>query len=159
MSSLQDYTIDHRGLDWRRLFETWRWLLPGEFTVWIMNRFGDLFLVLEDGSVHMLDIGRGTLEKVADSRDHFAQRIDEAANANDWLMIPLVDELAGKGITLEPGQCYSYKQLPVLGGGYTLENAKVVVIEHHYRTFGPIHHALKDVPDGTKVTFDVEENE
>jgi hypothetical protein len=153
---LQDYTIDHRGFDWPDLLAPWAWLLPRELTVWIMNRFGDLFLVMTDGSVHMLDVGGGSLKRIADSRDNFALRIDEGDNANDWLMIPLVDQLVQAGRRLQVGECYSYWQLPLLGGDYTLENTRVVTIDHHYKAFGPIHEKLKDVPDGTRVELKVE---
>ena len=73
---LHDYIIDHSDVDWATILRDWAWLLPKRLTVWMMNRFGDLFLVFEDGSVQMLDIGGGTLEKVADSRDDFCQKID-----------------------------------------------------------------------------------
>ena len=66
--SIHDYLIDHRGLDWPSLFAEWTWLVPTQFAVWLMNRFGDLFLVFDDGSVHMLDVGGGSLEQVANTR-------------------------------------------------------------------------------------------
>jgi hypothetical protein len=144
--------VDHQGVDWPDLLSSWAWLVPRVLTVWIMNRFGDLLLVFEDGSVHMLDVGRGSLERVADSRDDFANRIDQGDNANDWLMIPLVDELRAAGLVPGPSECYSYVKLPVLGGDYTRGN---VSIAHHYKAFGPIHEKLKDIPDGTIVKFDV----
>src|ERR671914_503127 len=112
---LHDYIIDHRNLDWPFLLREWTWLVPSTFTVWIMNRFGDLFMVLDDGTVQMLDVGGGTLEKVARSRDDFADKLDEGDNANQWLMIPLIDRLVARGLMLRDGQCYSYKQPPVLG--------------------------------------------
>jgi T6SS immunity protein Tdi1, C-terminal len=151
--SLNDYIIDHRGLNWPSLFSEWTWLIPNKFTVWIMNRFGDLFVVFDDGSVHMLDIGRGTSERVADSRDDFGAKIDEDNNANDWLMISLVDKLVAAGITLREGQCYSYKQPPVLGGDYTIENTCVLPIAQHYGTYGSIHNQIKDFPDGSQVVI------
>jgi hypothetical protein len=58
-----------------------------------MNRFGDLFLVFEDGSINVLDVGGGTLTRVAESCDDFCAKVDEDDNANDWLMIPLIDKL------------------------------------------------------------------
>jgi hypothetical protein len=155
MGRLQDYTIDHQGLDWAALLATWAWLLPRTVTVWLMNRFGDLFLVLADGSVHMLDTGRGSLERVADDREDFARRIDQDGNANDWLMIPLIDKLVTAGFCLRPGECYSYWRLPVLGGEYAPANTKIVTIDHHFKAFGPIHDALRDVPDGTSVQLEV----
>ena len=69
--NVHDYLIDHSGLDWAELLSGWEWLLPPEFTVWLMNRYGDLFLILPDGSIHMLDVGGGSLTKLAESRDEF----------------------------------------------------------------------------------------
>lgn len=159
VSELRSYIIDHRGFDWPDLLSSWAWLLPREFTVWIMNRFGDLVLVFEDDSVHLLDVGRGALERLAGDRDEFAKRVDEDDNGSDWFMIPLVDELVASGQLLRDGQCYSYKQLPLLGGDYTPENTRIVTIGHHYKAFGPIHERLKDIPDGTSVKFSVDKNQ
>jgi hypothetical protein len=88
------------------VLSSWSWLLPPKFTLWMVNRFGDLFLVPPDGVVYMLDVGGGTLTKLAESRDEFGNRIDEDDNANQWLMIPLVDRMVAAGITLKAGQCY-----------------------------------------------------
>jgi hypothetical protein len=143
--SIHDYLIDHRDFDWLELLTEWTWLMPNEFTVWLMNRFGDLFLVFEDGSVHMLDVGGGTLKQVANSRDDFKVKVDEDDNANDWFMIPLIDQLVAAGITLREGQCYSYKKPPVLGGDYTLENTCVFPVAEHYGAYGSIHNQIKNL--------------
>ena len=157
MTSIDDYIIDHAEFDWLTLFDKWTWLLPNNFTVWIMNRFGDLFIVLEDGTIHMLDVGRGSLEKVAEHRDDFAQKVNIDDNVNDWLMIPLVDQLVAFGLTLSAGQCYTYRQPPVLGGDYTVDNVVVMDIPQHYAVYGSIHQQIKDVPDGTEVRIKTRE--
>jgi len=153
--SIHDYLIDHREFDWRSFFAEWTWLVSNEFTVWLMNRFGDLFLVFDDGSVRMLDVGAGTLKQVANSRDDFRAQVDEENNANEWFMIPLIDQLVAGGVTLEEGQCYSYKKLPVLGGDYTVDNTCVLPVAEHYGAFGSIHKQIKDLPDGTEVVIKV----
>jgi hypothetical protein len=153
--TLHDYTIDHRGIDWPSMLGDWSWLLPATLTVWTMNRFGDLFIVLDDGTVHMLDIGGGTLRKVADSRDDFTTKLDEGDNANQWLMIPLIDRLIASGFTLREGQCYSYKHPPVLGGDYNVQNTCVLPIGEHYAAYASIHNQIKDLPDGTEVVLKV----
>ena len=112
-------------------------------------------MVVEDGSVRKLDIGAGSLEKLADCRDHFADVIDEENNANDWLVIPLVDKLVSDGVLLAPGECYSYVQRPALGGDSTTANPRVVSLARHSKAFGPIPERIKDLPDGTRVKFDV----
>jgi hypothetical protein len=68
---IHDYLIDQAGKDWPALFEDWGSLFPRRFTLWLVNRFGDAFVVLDDESVHMLNVGIGQIKRVADSRDHF----------------------------------------------------------------------------------------
>lgn len=155
--TVHDYLLDHDGIDWSGLLSGWSWMLPPEFAVWLVNRFGDLFLVPPDGTVLMLDIGSGTLTKLAESREDFLRKSDEDDNADDWLMIPLVDELTAAGIVTGPGECYTYRTPPVLGGEYTVENTAVLKIVEHYGFYGSIHEQLRGVPDGAKVVLKVRE--
>ena len=152
--NIDDYLLDHSDVDWGSVLEPWDWLLPPEFTVWLVNRFGDLFVVLDDDSVHMLDVGGGTFEQVASSRDSFCDLLAIDDNANQWLMIPLIDKLVASGKILGPGSCYGYLQSPVLGGDYTIENTIVIPIHEQYGLNATIHEQIKDVPDGTRVKID-----
>jgi hypothetical protein len=153
---LADYLIDHQQSDWSAILADWVWLLPkDEFTIWLMNRYGDLFLVLEDGTVHMLDVGNGSLEKLAESRDDFCRKLDEDNHANTWLMIPLVDRLVEAGKVLQSGRCYSFILPPVLGGGYTVENTAILNISEHYGVYASIHGQMRDLPDGSRVRLRV----
>jgi len=95
--TLSDYLIDCSKFDWQKLFVSWRWLLPSEFTTWMMNRFGDLFLKTPDGSIHRLALDDGSLTILAESREQFCDKLDEPGVANDWLLIPLVDQLVASG--------------------------------------------------------------
>lgn len=153
--SVADYLIDQSGIDWPTALSSWSWLIPAEFTLWLVNRFADLFLVLPDGSVHMLDVGAGTLTKLADSRDDFCDLIDEGDNANQWLMIPLVDKMVAAGVVLQPGQCYGFKIPPVMGGDYAVENVEPLAVWDCLGAYGSIHYQLQNVPDGTQVVLKV----
>ncbi len=141
--TIQDYLIDHPHFDWPKLLVRWIWLLPPQFTVWLMNRFGDLFLMLPDGSIHLLDVGAGTLTKLAESQDEFCRKIDEGENANTWLLVPLVDRLVAADVRLQAGQCYSYRTLPVVGGKPTPDNTLVLGIVEHYRRCGATHQGIR----------------
>jgi len=149
--NLQDYLIDPKGKDWSELLSDWHFLLPEEFTLWMVNRFGDLFIVTNDGAVHMLDVSGDRLNYLAASRDEFSDRIDVGQNANTWLMIPLVDRCVAAGMRLGPGQCYSYKIAPMLGGGWELDNIEPADLARHYSFLASIARQLKDVPDGGKI--------
>jgi hypothetical protein len=154
--NVHDYLIDQSGLDWAQLLSSWRWLVPPEFSVWLMNRFGDLFLTLPDGSIHMLDVGGGSLTKLAESRDEFSRVIDEDGNADAWLMIPLVDQLVTTGRVLEPGQCFSFVTPPILDGEYSVKNTMIVPISEQFGLYASYHEQLRGVPDGTKVVIKIQ---
>jgi hypothetical protein len=154
--NLHDYTIDLAAFDWQKLVANWHWRLPSQFTTWIMNRFGDLFLKTADGRIHVLRLDDGTLRCLADSREQFCDLLDQGNNANDWLMIPLVDRLVTAGKTLKPGECYAFVQIPILGGDYVVENVAVRTVEFQYASLGPIFEQLEGVPDGTSVAFQIQ---
>ena len=103
----------------------------------------------------MFDVGAGTLKKLAESRDDFCRLVDEGENANDWLAIPLVDEMVASGMRLKPGQCYGFKIPPVLGGQYSGENLGPLSIADYLGAFGSIHEQMKDLPDGSRVVLEV----
>ena len=149
--NIHDYLIDQTGLDWQSLLEEWRWLLPPQFRVCLLTRAGDLFITVPDASIHMLDVGAGTLKEVARSREEFGARMDEPGVADDLLMIPIVDQLVASGIVLGSGQCYSFRQLPVLGGTYTPENRMAFPIREHFGGWGSVHRQMADLPDGSHV--------
>ena len=153
--AIANYLIDQSGIDWNKALTSWGWLLPPKFDLWLVNRFGDLFIVPPDGAVYMLDVGGGTLTKLAESRDDFCDKIDEGDNANQWLMILLVDRMVAAGKILEAGQCYGFKFPPIIGGDYTVENAGPLPIWDYLGDCGSIHEQLREAPDGSHVTLKV----
>jgi len=148
---VHNYLIDPSGKDWAQLLSDWSAQLPPVLTVWLVNRFGDVCAIYEDGSVHMLDVGTGVVARVADSREHFCSEIDRGNNANNWLMIPLVDRCVTEGLKLDDSQCYGYKVPPVLGGEYDVRNFVPTDLSVHYSLLADIHRQIRDLPDGTKV--------
>jgi hypothetical protein len=72
-------------------------------------------------------------------------------NANDWLMIPLTDACVAAGLTLGTNQCYSFKNPPILGGEYAVDNIWPADLAVHYSFQADICRQAKDLPDGTKV--------
>jgi hypothetical protein len=103
----------------------------------------------------MLDVGAGELRLLAKDRDEFSAKIDDPGVADEWLMIPIVDQLVSSGAVLGPGQCYSFRKLPVLGGSYDADNRMVFPIREHFGAWGLVHRQISDLPDGTQVVFKV----
>jgi hypothetical protein len=149
--NINDYLIDHVGKDWRALLSGWAEVLPSSFTVRLVNRFGDVFAELDDGSIHLLDIEAGTFRRIAENREHFADEIEAGENANNWLLIPLVDRCVAAGLVLRADQCYGYKMPPMLGGEYVVGNVATVDLAEHYSFLADVWRQTKDWPDGTQV--------
>ena len=66
-------------------------------------------------------------------------------------MIKLTDACVAAGLTLGPSQCYSFKNPPILGGAYSVENVWPADLAVHYSFQADICKQAKDLPDGTKV--------
>jgi hypothetical protein len=155
MLDINDYLIDQEGKDWADLLSGWSPPLPEEFTIWMVNRIGDVIAVYEDGSVHMLDVGAGTVQRLANDRDDFFEEIGRDENANLWLAIGLIDACVSAGLRLGPDECYSFKIPPLLGGQYEAENLHPCDLSVHYSFLADIHRQTKDLPDGTRVNIKV----
>ena len=150
---IDDYLIAQEGIDWSSVLAAWSWRLPPRFTLWMVNRFAELVIVFEDGSVQMLHTDTAMLARLADSREHFCQVVDENDNGNDWLMIPLVDDLVAAGLTLGPGQCYCFKVPPALGGAYGVGNVAVISLCEHLSFLASFYEQLEGIPDGNHVVL------
>ncbi len=166
---VNDYLIDHTALDWPKLLSSWAWLIDEEMEVqpWLMNRFGDLFFVDEAGIVFWLNITDGELSEVAANVDEFFERMeseegsedeeDLGDDADDWFFMGLVDDVVEAGMQLQPNECYAFKNLPVLGGGYDTNNLYVSSIEKYWAFCGHVHAQIDGLPDGAEVEIDVPE--
>jgi hypothetical protein len=152
---IRDYLIDQSGLDWSELLSPWRRVLPAEFTLWMVNRFGDLFICLDDSSVWRLPMDEGVITRIANSRDQFASLVDQANNANDWFLIPLVDEMVANDVQLQTGQCYGFKVPPVIGGQYEVFNISPKKLGEYYAFLADFYDQISDLPDCTPVQLKI----
>jgi len=152
-----DYLISQDGIDWKAVLLPWEPVLPSSFTIWVVNRFGDLFLECEDGSLMHFDVQLGTVTKKADNKKQFLELLAEDNNAEDWLYMTHVDQAVAAGITLPEGHCYTFKQPPVLSGEYNLANLGTISLETHYAFLASIHAQIKGVPDGSSILLNPSE--
>jgi hypothetical protein len=151
----EDLIVPLTGVDPDRLLEHWRWLVAPAYRLLFATALGDLFLAAPDGRVVWLDVGAGELRNAAATEAEFHRTATDPENNSLWFGAALVDELRAAGTLLGPGQCYSYRTLPILGGGYEPSNFIVYPVEYHFRVWGPIHEKLRDIPDGTEIEFRV----
>ena len=65
--TLNDLTVSFAHLPRERLLQEWVWLIGARRLPILITALGDAFLQdVDDGSVHLLSAGPGTLGKVAD---------------------------------------------------------------------------------------------
>ena len=144
--NLRDYLIN-----WPAVVASWHWLLPSEFTVWMMNRFEDLLLKTRDGKIHRLALDGGAVTVLAESKKQFCDKLDEPGFADEWFLMPLVDKLVAAGKELKQGECYALMQVPIVGGAYVVENVTVGRVADQYAALGSIFEKLRGVPDRSPV--------
>ena len=142
-----NYLLTQEGIDWQQCLSTWQHRLPNTFTIWIVNRFGDLFMIYEDGSLHHLDVQLGTITKRADTKAEFLNKLTEENNATDWLYMDYVDLANTAELKLKPGECYTFKLPPVLSGEYTRENLCTTQLDKNYAFLADVHQQIKDLPE------------
>lgn len=140
------YLLPLGGVNWPQALSGWAFLLPPKFSLLMVNRFGDVFIVQTDESVHMLNLVTGTLDRLADNIKDFADLLEVDVLRQNWLMTRQVDECIAAGMNLGPGQCYSYKVPPSLGGAIELDNIEITPVEDHYHAMAEIQLMLDELP-------------
>ena len=131
--NINDYLISPEGKNWTRLLNFWVPPLPPRFTLWLVNRLGEVFVIGENNAVLRLDAGLGTCAEIARDQNHFAQLLDSDKRLpNEWFRIRLVDACHQCGMTLRPDECYGFKIPPTLGGRYEVSNLKPTNLLVHF---------------------------
>jgi hypothetical protein len=151
-----DLTVSFEHIDRTKLLEDWQWLVGSSLPI-LITSVGDVFLQNEKGEVYWLITGSAEFEKVADNYEEFQAKLNDNNLIHEWFLVPVVSQLKEQGVQLEQGKLYGFKKLPVLGGQYEAENFELTDIEVHFAMSGQMNFKIKDLPDGTKVNFEVTE--
>ena len=147
-----ELTVNFPKPDAKNLLQDWRWLLGDSMQLLIVSALGDMFLADPAGQVFWLDTGTGQLNLIAASVDEFQQLRQQRQYADQWFIPQLVGDLIASGIQLSPGQCYSYKKPPILGGAIEPANFQPTDLSVHFSILGQIPRQVKNLPPGTKIT-------
>jgi hypothetical protein len=134
----------------------WRWLIGGRPIQVGWSSSGDLFFSDPSGRVCRIDTGSGEIGVVAGSLRDFLEAIKDPTQAEDVLLLPVVQSYEEKHGKLEEGQCLGFVQSPVFGGAYTAENRQAMSVAEHAASSGEIFRQIRDLPDGTKVRLKVD---
>lgn len=146
-----DVTINITGIDFDHVLSSWKWRIPNIRSVVLVSCLGDVFYVGDDGGIYWLQTDCGDLTRIADDLAQFEQFLHDEEKVDDWFLPGLIEKLVQAGKVLAPNQVYSYQQLPVIGGTYSVENIVPTDIDVHFTFSGQLCEQIKDLPDGTKV--------
>jgi len=149
--TFSELTVDFSSCSESDLLADWRWLLRDAMQLLLVSALGDAFLVDEQGQVHWLDTGWAHVTTVAKSVDEFKGLMVQPDRAEEWFVPDLVGNLIEGGSRIGPGQCFSYKVPPVLGGKLEPGNLEPTDLAVHFSILGQIHEQTKDLPVGTRV--------
>jgi hypothetical protein len=150
-----DLTVNFADFQSEDLLKDWRWLIGDSAQPILISSVGDAFIQDETGKILWLDTGGGEITEVASSYEVFQAELKDEEKVNEWFLAPIVAELKGLNIFLERRQCYSYKQLPIVGGQYEASNFQPADLSFHFAATGQLCFLLKDIPDGTQIKFTV----
>jgi hypothetical protein len=151
----QQYSLPVSRTDWAELLLDWQPLLPAHFSLWLLTKFGELFVEQEDGRVGMLQVSAFRYAVVAKSKTDFQEWLVDPDKMAEWFLAPLVDRLQAAGRYMQLDQCYSFVRPLGLGGALATENVMTISVREHFRCWGEVFRQIKDVPDGGRVIFKV----
>ena len=134
------------------LLSEWLWLLGDSCQIVLISSLGDLFLTNAAGRVLWLDAGAGRLTEIASGLNEFQQLRQQPANAAEWFVPQLIGDIMEGGLRLSPGECFSYKLPPMLGGQVEPANFEPTDLSVHFSILGQIAHQTKDLPEGTPIS-------
>jgi hypothetical protein len=150
---LNDLTVNFAHLDRQAVLGDWSWLIGNSKLPILLLASGDAFVQDTDtGAVHFLDVGAGALSEVAVSFDEFKSLLSDKEFVLNYFAVEMLADIRHSGCLLNPGQIYSFKIPPVLGGEYVLSNVEPSDIAVHYSIAGQIHEQVRNLPEGTPIT-------
>ena len=151
--TLNELTVNFDHLDREHLLEDWRWLIGPSKQPILLSAIGDAFVQDEnDGTIHQLDTAAGTCQLVARGEGEFRELLTDPQWATEYLAVEVIADFMSNGLRIEPGQIYSWKHPPALGGEYGFENAATSDIGVHFSMIGQIHQQVQSLPPGTSVS-------
>jgi len=156
LPNIQNYTLPLASIDRSKILSSWTWLIGDQCSIVALTKAGDALLKDTEGHLNFLDIGQGTLSFISNNYLDFEEDNLSEEVLDEVLLPLLVDQLEANNLVLKPGQVYSYRLLPILGGEYDDTNMYAGNLYEHFSLSGKMHAQIKDAPDGTRFRLELE---
>jgi hypothetical protein len=150
--TMNDLAVGFEHIDQTTVLSEWTWLLGDRKLPILIGALGDAFVQdRDDGSVHLLSAGGGSLRQVAANVDEFQALLGDRDFVIRHFAPEVIVELRNMGQHLEPGQLYGYKVPPFLGGSYSLDNLEPTDIRVHFSMLGQLLRQTQGLEPGTPI--------
>lgn len=132
-------SLPFAGFDLEYALAPWSWRCPRDYRPVMLTVFGDWVFRAPDAAIHLLDVAHGELVQIAQDSAEFSRLKDLADKREHWFRQSLVLDLARRGTFLGPGECFGFRQAPVLGGAMSLENVETYPVVLYQTMLGQLH--------------------
>ncbi len=150
--TMNDLTISPQDINFETLLAEWTWAMPEPMRPVLLTAMGDAFAQGESGTVYFVDMVDGSIRPVADDGESFQSLLRNNQFVTDHMFPLQIVQFRNAGLTLQPKQVYSHKQLLVLGGADDVENVEATDVSVHISIHGQVHRQVKDMPEGTPIS-------
>lgn len=117
----------------------------------VTSAFGDVFLQAADGGIWFLDLVDGAVTHEWRDVPALQRELDSAEGQDRFLLSDLVRHAARTGRTPGPTETLAFTVPPVLGGGLSTDNIRVVDLVAGHHSCARLHRDVKDLPAGTQI--------
>lgn len=150
--TMNELTISPKGIDLDTLLSDWTWAIPEVLRPVLLTAMGDAFAQGESGAIYFVDMIAGKVRLIAEDGESFKSLLRDNPFVTDHMFPSQIMQYRDAGMTLQPGQVYSHKQLLVLGGEDEIDNIEPTDVSVHISIHGQVHRQVKDLPDGSPIS-------
>lgn len=120
----------------KHLLDDWRWRVGDDATVFRVTIFGDVFTQTPEGTIYLLDTGKGSYVEVAQSAEKWAEVLK--IRGPEWFHWKTLQELRSLGVELPKDFVFSWQQFPMAGGSEDVGNVDWVPASVHITASGQL---------------------
>jgi T6SS immunity protein Tdi1, C-terminal len=124
------------------------WAMPSPERIVALNKFGNVLVAVEDGSVWRICPEEVSCRCVSPDVAGVAALMADPAVRSDWEMARLVSQAEERYGIQAQGRCFCLKIPGVLGGKYSLDNVGTNSVVELVSFAGHLGSQIEDLPDG-----------
>ena len=144
--------LDASASDVARAVEAWAWLLPDQTTIIAVSALGDIVFEDKAGGIKLLSPSLDAeVSMIAPDMGAFDILMLEKDFRDEWFLTGLMVGARRAGLTLQPGECYSFQIPPVLGGEISVANMVKLPLVAQMAVASQIHRQVSEMSPGDEV--------